>query len=288
MMQKIIVPIDFSKESFAGLKMAKVFASKTGADILMIHVIRNNEIVEPEILKSEYQLVMSKFDDILLENKEEDFKYSLSYVIKEGKIFEEVVKLADKRENSMIVLSTHGASGFEEYFIGGDAFKIVSHSNCPVVTVRRGAFSSSIDKIVLPLDIDFQTREKVPYTAKLAKLFGSEIHILTVNTTKSEEIDDKLQQYANQVEAYIKTQNVPYSIHHTKGNNFTDLTLEYSSAINANLVSIMTEQDESFSNLLMGSYAHQMINKAIVPVLIFPIFQISTHSESFRTSGSDY
>lgn len=286
-MKTIIVPIDFSAESLNGLKMAAVLASKTASNIQMIHVIRNNGDVSPELLKLEYDAVVTNFDAIIHEYaKKGKLNFNLNFTIKEGKIFKEVIQLAEKNVDSLIVLSTHGESGFEEFFIGGDAFKIVSHSKCPVITVRRGAFSPTIDKIVLPLDIDFQTREKVPYTVKIAKLFNSEIHILTINTSNTNGVNETLLHYSNQVAAYLKSQNIPFVVEHLHGDNFTDLTLAYSSSINANLVSIMTEQDESFSNLLMGSYAHQMINKAIVPVLIFPIFQISTNTESFRTTGS--
>ena len=126
-------------------------------------------------------------------------KFNLSYIIKEGKIFKEIADLADKYEDAITVLSTHGTSGFEELFIGGNAYKITSHSRNPVITVRRSKIPSNIDKIVLPLDITFQTREKVPYTVELAKVFGSKIHVITIQLAKLKSIDKKLHQYAMQV-----------------------------------------------------------------------------------------
>lgn len=286
-MQTIIVPIDFSFESMAGLKVAILFATKSGSNIQMIHVMKNSGKADHDTLNTEYQVVISKFEKILKDYSSlGKLGFTLSYTIKEGKIFKEVINLAEKRKDSLIVLSTHGESGFEEFFIGGDAFKIVSHSKCPVITIRGNALSPKIEKIVMPLDINFQTREKVPFTVKLAKMFGAEIHLLTINTSKSEEFEEKLHLYAHQMVSYIKSQYIPYVVKHLQGDNFTDLTLEYSNSVGANLISIMTEQDESFSNLLMGSYAHQMINKASIPVLLFPVFQISSIREGFRTTGS--
>jgi len=55
--------------------------------------------------------------------------------------------------------------------------------------------------------------------------------------------------------------------------------------VNADLISIMTEQEQSLSNILLGSYAHQMINKAFIPVLSFPTYQLSLSTEGFRTTG---
>ena len=135
--------------------------------------------------------------NILQKYKEKgNINFTLNYTIKEGKIFKEIADLADKYEDALTVLSTHGASGFEELFIGGNAYKITSHSRNPVITVRRSKIPSNIDKIVLPLDITFQTREKVPYTVELAKIFSSKIHLLTIRLSNLKSIEKKLHQYA--------------------------------------------------------------------------------------------
>jgi len=65
----------------------------------------------------------------------------------------------------------------------------------------------------------------------------------------------------------------------------TDITLDYAASVNADLISIMTEQEMSVSNLLLGTYAHQMINKACIPVLSFPNYHLGILEEDFRTSG---
>jgi nucleotide-binding universal stress UspA family protein len=144
----------------------------------------------------------------------------------------------------LTVLSTHGASGFEELFIGGNAYKITSHSRNPVITVRRSKIPSNIDNIVLPLDMTFQTREKVPYTVELAKVFGSKIHLLTIRLSNLKSIEKKLHQYAEQVGSYLDSHKIPYTVEHLHGGNLTDLTLDYSRSIDADLISIMTGTGE--------------------------------------------
>ena len=84
---------------------------------------------------------------------------------------------------------------------------------------------------------------------------------------------------------YLNTHNIPYTVEHIQGDNLTDMTLDYSRIIDADLISIMTEQEKSLSNLLLGSYAHQMINQAYIPVLSFPIYQLTHVEENFRTQG---
>ena len=288
-MKTIIVPLDFSNESLNGLNMAFMLADKTGANIQIVHVIGKNDSTSNNRLESEHQQAKTKIEELLQKCKERNnFNCALSYIIKEGKIFKVITEMADKYDNAVIVLSTHGESGFEELFIGGNAYKITSHSRNPVITVRRCAIASNIDKIVLPLDITFQTREKVPYTVKLAGLFNSEIHILTVRLSNNKSIEKKLLQYARQVADFVDSHKVPFTIEHLQGDNLTNITLEYSNSVNADLISIMTEQERSVSNLLLGSYAHQMINKACIPVLSFPTYQIEIMADSFKTQGIYY
>src|SRR5664280_414538 len=286
-MKTIIVPLDLSDESLNGLNLAMMMATKTGANILLVHVIGKNTGDYYEQMEKENQLAQTKFEGILRKYKEKvNLNFTLRYIIKEGKIFKEIADLADKHEDALTVLSTHGTSGFEELFIGGNAYKITSHSRNPVITVRRSKIPSNIDKIVLPLDFTFQTREKVPYTANLAKVFGSEIHILPISLSKIKSTEKKLLLYTQQVASYLGTHKIPYTVEHLHGSNRTDLTLDYARSIDADLISIMTEQEKSVSNLLLGNYAHQFINKAYIPVLSFPNYHLRITAEDIWSLGA--
>ncbi len=277
--------MDFSDESLTGLNLALMLANKTGAEIQLVNVIGKNTSDSFEQLENENQLAKSKFEEIVQKYKGKS-NSTLSYIITEGKVFKVIADLADKYEDTLIVLSTHGRSGFEELFIGGNAYKITSHSRNPVITVRKSKIPSNIDNIVLPLDITFQTREKVPYTVELAKTFGSKIHLLTIRLSNLKSIEKKLHQYAQQVASYLDAHKIPYTVEHLHGGNLTDLTLDYSRSIGADLISIMTEQEKSASNLLLGNFAHQMINKAYIPVLSFPIYHLRIIAEDIWTLGA--
>ena len=286
-MKTIIVPLDFSDESLNGLNLALMLAKKTGANIQLIHVIGKNISANKELLENENQLSKIKFEDIIQKcNEKGDINCTLKYNIKEGQIFKEIAGLAEEFEDPITVLSTHGASGFEDLFIGGNAYKITSHSRNPVITVRRSKIPSNIDNIVLPLDITFQTREKVPYTVKLAEVFGSKIHLLTIRLSNLKSIEKKLHQYADQVASYLDSHKILYTVEHLHGSNLTDLTIDYSQSVDADLISIMTEQEKSASNLLLGNFAHQMINKAFIPVLSFPNYHLRITAEDVWSLGA--
>mgnify|MGYP000974535028 CR=1 FL=1 len=64
-----------------------------------------------------------------------------------------------------------------------------------------------------------------------------------------------------------------------EADNITNATIKYAQKVNASLIAIMTEQETTASNILLGPYAQQMVNHSPIPVLsIQPkeIYSIST------------
>ncbi len=288
-MKQIIVPIDFSTLSKEGLKLAILLANQLKAKIELVHVLTVEEnstsLGEEKIMQENLTHLL---ENIVTDTKKLNPDLGLKYIIKEGKVFKEVINQADAYKDSIIVTSTHGASGWEEHFTGSNAYKIVASSTRPVFTIRGREIPKQIKKIILPLDSTLETREKVPFTTSLAALFGAEIQIVTVSTSNLKDIQTKLNNYAIQVGKYLEKYNVSYHIDHLIGDNITDITIDYALKEKADLISVMSEQEKSISNILLGSYAHQMINKSPVPVLLFPTKQIGILTESFKTEGIDY
>ncbi len=287
-MKKIIVPIDFSELSQTGLELAILLSKPLEAQIEMVHVIKIEKNTFPSMEKLALTRIQQLFENLLGKYKKLYPEIEITYIIKEGKIHEEVVNQAKAYRDSLIVTSTHGFSGWEELFIGNNAYKIVASSLYPVLTIRGNKIPDQIKKIVLPLDNTPETREKVPYTAKLAGTLKAEVDVATVSLSHLPDLQDKLNDYGIQVCKYFTQHNIKNSLVQLTGNNLTDITIDYALSERADLVSIMTEQEKSISNILLGSFTHQMINKSPVPVLLFPTKQIGIITESFKTEGINY
>jgi len=287
-MKHIIVPIDFSKESLNGLRLALIFANQFKSNIQMVYVQKVVSEMGRVGLEEEHKTATENFKKLVDEYSSKLHKgLELSFIIKRGKVYREVVNQAEAFEDTIIICSTHGASGFEEFFIGSNALKIVSATECPVITIRHGSVPHEIKKIVMPIDITADTRQKVPITAEIAKLFDAEVHVVTVSTVQSEDIVAKLNAYTKQICDYLKEYGVSYKTASLNGDNITDVTIEYALDINADLITIMTEQSKALSNFILGSYAQQMLNKSPIPVLSVTPQEIFILG-SFVTQGKPY
>lgn len=267
-MKHIIVPIDFSKESINGLRLAITFANRFNCDIQMVYVQKYPTDLTPGRFEEEHRHAEKMFEELVAEYSPKMLvSDNLTFIVKKGKIYSEVVNQAHAFEDSTIICSTHGASGFEEFFIGSNAFRIISATECPVITIRHGSMPRDIQKIILPIDISTDTRQKVPVTAEIARTFNAEVHVIAVATIQTDEIDLKLNAYTKQVCSYLKDRDIRFQTASLRGDNITNITIEYALDVNADLVSIMTEQNIALSDFVLGSYAQQMLSKSPIPVL---------------------
>jgi len=270
MSKTIIVGIDFSDCSINALEHAISIARNAKAGIAMVwvnHLDYSKEIfsVEPQNIETE---VKSRFDDLIKKYKFHIPDGALEYYIRKGKVYKEIRDIADEKDAFLVVVGTHGSSGFEEFWIGSNANRMVSICNHPIITIRGGTdISSDLKKIVLPLDSTNITRQKLPLTALLAKYFSSEVHIIGMQTSTSDDLRFKVRKFVSQAEEYFKENEIKFKSSFIDTDNITEETLKYAQEIDANLISIMTEQETTTANLIRGPYASQMVNHSPIPVL---------------------
>ena len=168
----------------------------------------------------------------------------------------------------LVIAGTHGVSGFEEFWIGSNAYRIVTTAPCPVITIRSDfKFKKDINKIVLPIDSSLETRQKLPFSTKIARFFNSEIHVVSLYSTTIKAVRHRVDNYTSQVKKYLEDENVKFSIEAIDAENITNAAVEYAKKIDADIIAIMTEQETTTANLFLGAYAQQMVNHSPIPVL---------------------
>ncbi|MDT8394211.1 MAG: universal stress protein [Bacteroidales bacterium] len=269
-MKKVLVAIDFLDCSLNALAHAVSISAKAGADLEMVWVNKPDNskdifTVDPASLLSE---VEKRFKKLIKQHAPEMGKGKISFSIREGKVYKEIVQAANDVNADLVIVGTHGASGFEEFWIGSNANKIVSASEKPIITIRGGVdIKRPLSKIVLPLDSTVETRQKIPFTTDLAKICNAEIFVLSVYTTKVADVRYRVDTYTDQVIEYLEEEGVKYTRDAIDADNLTTSTIGYAERVDANLISIMTEQERTTSNLWLGPYAQQMVNHSPFPVL---------------------
>jgi len=269
-MKQLLVGVDFSKNSIHALEYAIQFANKVGANITLLWV---NNTATSEYVFDETLLEIKKEKRINLEKLIEQYKDQLSpgkmsFKLRKGKVHLEVAAQAKQVNADLIVTGTHGVSGFEEYWIGSNAYRIVTHAPCPVITIRYDfPFKDKINKIILPIDSSQETKQKLPITINIAKVNEAEIHILAMYSTSVKSLQRRVDNNANQVKELLNKEGIKCINASVEADSLTNATINYAKENDADMIAIMTEQETTTANIFLGPFAQQLINHSAIPIL---------------------
>lgn len=143
MINRILVPIDFSEHSKNALKYAVPMAEQVGAALFLVYV------VEPTVYPADLgfgQVVLPGMEEELRSKGAEELKgliereigarVKASSCVRTGKPHQEILAEAAERMIDLIVMATHGHTGVEHMLFGSTAERIVRNAPCPVLTIR--------------------------------------------------------------------------------------------------------------------------------------------------------
>jgi len=146
--KRILVPVDFSKDSLNALAYAADFAQTLGAELLLLYAVEPiyyatptdpfavnanvATLIEEQRRMGEQQLARVGAD---LEKKGQGFRA----LIKSGSPSQVIIDTAKNQRADLIIMATHGRTGLAHMFMGSVAEKVVRTAACPVLTVRSAA-----------------------------------------------------------------------------------------------------------------------------------------------------
>ena len=257
----ILVPTDFSEVCENAINHAAVAAEFLNYKLCILHVV-NQET--KSFLKKQDQHISFLEDNLktIVESIEKKYVVSAEYLIKEGSIFDLIGDVAKDIKASLLVLGTHGKSGFQ-HITGSFALKVISSSPVPVIVVQKTQFDKGVNKIVLRLTSDAGPWEKTKWAAYIAKQFDAKIYLFQVND------ESNINRAAKIITDFFDENDVKYEVSIAeKHGNFTDAAIYYTAGISADMIMIMTNPDKQFTKFLLGSYDEQLIfNTPQIPVM---------------------
>jgi nucleotide-binding universal stress UspA family protein len=142
--KKIICPTDFSDPSYEGLKVAREFAEHFSAELILVHILFPGPIVPgvaepgfhiPAALKAMQETAEKTLEDLTRKKMFEDI--TVRTLVINGKPAYEIIKLAGEEDADIIVIATHGESGWQKFLFGSVTAKVIRMASCPVLTIRQ-------------------------------------------------------------------------------------------------------------------------------------------------------
>ena len=274
-MKRILIPTDFSDHAEYALKVAAQIAKKNNGEIFLLHMLELPHQAGDSLSSGHNIPELMFFKNKAIETLEElmDADYlkgiEVSEIVTFEKTFEGIINITKKNDIDLVVMGSHGASGFQELFIGSNTEKVVRFSDIPVLVVKKEMNNFNIDKFVFASDFCDEIKKPFEKVIEFADRFGSELHLVIINTPSNFRSTDQLEKILNDFVSNYQLKN--YSTHIYNDKSTEKGILNYANKVNADLIGISTHGRKGVSHFFNGSVSEDIVNHAKRPVLTFKI-----------------
>lgn len=277
--KKILIPIDFSELSSYAIDYALTIAKVHTSKIIFVHVVEDMlnfsvpgdfVLTTEEFIEKEKAIEHIKTERLNHFTKQMSSKHNFEFESRVvfGKSHRAVNELVTKEQIDLLVMSTHGVSGFREFIIGSNAVRMITECPCPVLSVQKPMKSTGFKKILLPFNDDPFSRQKINVAIQFSKWFNAEVCTLGIENEGEHSHLVKIEREAHQITSYLDEHGVKNTMEIVKNSNLQKAILNYGKQIDADLVIVMADMEkEDVVEYIMGPVAQQIINHSNIPVL---------------------
>lgn len=150
--KKILCPIDFSKPSYVALEAANGLALQYSSELYLLNVASpipttvpieqfNYEMYEGKQIEEAKRLLQKVIEERVSK------KVRVHAIVVPGDAQEEIVKIAAKDHVDVIVIATHGRTGWKHIIFGSVTEKVIRLAPCPVLVIRAPHKKGNQDKV---------------------------------------------------------------------------------------------------------------------------------------------
>jgi nucleotide-binding universal stress UspA family protein len=274
-MKKILVPTDFSDYAHYALKVAAGIAKKNEGEVILLHMLElpnqagdalgsGHELPEIMLFKN---AALNRLEELMDDPCLKGLK--VSKVIQFELAFDGILNISKVNNVDLVVMGSHGASGFKEMFIGSNAEKVVRNSEVPVLIIKKDKDDFTIDKFVFASDFRDEIKKPFNKVVQFANEFDAELHLLMVNTPNNFKPTHVSHQIMDDFISNFQIRK--FSKHIYNDTNVENGVLNFANFINADLIGMSTHGRKGLSHFFNGSISEDLVNHAVRPVVTFKI-----------------
>lgn len=272
----ILVPTDFSDVAGNALNHALKVAETYGNEITLLYIMEENiwgnifSSGQNELIK---EAVGNRLEKLVAEVRTAHPKVTVHARIEKGRVYKAIADIANEEKFDSIIMGSHGASGLEQV-IGSNASRAIQYAEVPVVVVKGKSIGEGYKKIVMPIDLTLESRQKVEWAIHISKKFDSEVHVVYQSSSDSF-TNTRIKANIKNVESTLNQNQVRFvtkEIEDKAFENFATEALTYADQINADLILVMTHTEKGIAEMIIGTLTQQLVNRSEnIPVMcIYP------------------
>jgi nucleotide-binding universal stress UspA family protein len=190
--RRILCPVDLSDASRHALDHAIALAGRYSASITVLHVyqpiympvpapaiagVNSTNLFNP----ADVERLREQVQAFVTAQNPGDVTYDI--LVDNGAPAARIVEQAAALQVSLIVMGTHGLSGFEHLMVGSVTEKVLRKAPCPVLTVPPRAEATSklpVKRLLCPVDFSDASVSAARWAMRLAKQLGGTVTLVHV------------------------------------------------------------------------------------------------------------
>lgn len=265
--QSILIPVDFSKQSLVAIKQAYNLAKFTHSKIVLMHTSPDSYTDQKTELEE------------LAANTRLESGLTVDTLSLKGDVYELTDQIAEELKSALIIIGLDTHVRFRKFLGINNVSKFIKKAPCPVLTIRSIENRNGCKNIVIPLDLNPDSREKVPIAVQLAHYYKADIRIVSVFDPSDDKYENELLPYLQQVKKFIKKKGVNCSNKSIPSEHVAEAIVEYANKNECDLIVQMNKTDWSFGEMFKAASAEKIVDISNIPVLsINPMIKESTAS----------
>lgn len=274
-MKRILVPTDFSKYSEEATKVAAQIAKKYNSEVILLHMLELPQQASDALGDGKSIPEIMLYKNRAISNLETlmDAKYlkdiNVSEAIEFKKVHDGILDACEKNKVDLVVMGSHGTSGFDELLVGSNAEKVVRLSKIPVLVVKKEAKDFKARNFVFASDFSKETRKPFQKMMEFAKIFDSNLFLVMICTPNSFKTTHQAEKTMHDFIADYDLEN--YSTHIYNDTNIENGIINFANSVDADLIGICTHGRTGLAHFFNGSIGEELVNHAVKPVITFKI-----------------
>jgi len=277
-MKKLLLPTDFSENSWNAIKYALQLFKNEKCKIYILHTYT------PVIYHAEYVLaepvqlgMLDTYKDDVLEKLEalktrinEEFpnpNHNIKTIGAFNMLIAEMIDIVTHKKIDYVVMGTQGATGAKEILFGSNTVHAFKNVKCPIIAIPNGFEFENPHDILFPTDYDIKYKSHHLKPIKtITSLYNTRLNIL--HLTYGYELSEKQQKNKSILEkSFKKTAH----LFHEESNQTVEQGITYfQEKTRVNMLIMINNKHSFFENLFFKSTINQIGLHIKIPFLVIP------------------
>ena len=263
---KILVPVDLSEPSLNALDTAVAIAQKHDSKLVLLNIHENTF---DQFADDSLSIMAGSSDVINALAGAIHHKSGLNpeVIQEEGNVSDNIIRNSFLLHSDLIVMGTHGASGYRDGYIGTNAYNVQKQAGCPVLTIPPKRKYLSFRKILFPVRPVSGALQRIDIVSNfLAGPFNLDVFGLSYR--KMERETNVLEKIIEEVRDRIDFEKVSARAVWGNGISIADDVLSYAHQNNPEMIVVTSGLDVTTKPNFIGPHTQRIVNCSKVPVLV--------------------